>query len=151
MDSPLGKEFASFKKKVIIAITVVSIGCAVGIYQSRTAGEDAQSAATEANNALIAFEKESKQRRDQSCDITEKAQLKAVTDLRNTYKYIESLRPKEVRSTLNQFIIASMSKTYSDAATTVAPKYCDQPGIGLPEPNPVLPPKRSFSNLIVVK
>lgn len=142
---------ADFKRTVAFALIIVSFGCIGGIYLSVEAAKDAGDAADQAKHAISSFKKESFQRRDDSCEISEREHLTDVKALRQTYKYIDSLKPDEVKDTLNQFIIANMPQTEQNARIDVAPEYCDEPHIGLPEPDPVLPKKRDFSHLLVQK
>jgi hypothetical protein len=36
-------------------------------------------------------------------------------------------------------VVAQLPQTVANANNSEAPPYCDQPGVGLPEPNPQLP------------
>jgi hypothetical protein len=78
-------------------------------------------------------------RRDQSCKLTETAQLKKVESLENTYRYLSALTTEERATTLNRFIFQGLRKQEQEARIDSAPKFCDEPGIGLPEPDPPIP------------
>lgn len=142
------KQQEQFRTVVVIAIVIISLGCAAGLYFSNDAANQANSAALKANHAIASFKKESLQRRDESCEITEREHKGDVESLRKTYAYIESLSEKETHQKLNQIIIANLPETEQNARTDVAPSYCDEPGIGLPEPDPVLPKRRDYTYLL---
>jgi hypothetical protein len=96
---------------------------------------------------------ETRIRADQSCTLFESNHKRDVDDLIDTYKYLNSLTPKETKETLNQFIIAILPKQEEIARVDSAPDYCDETidgeDIGLPEPDPVLPVRQDFSDLLV--
>lgn len=141
-------DFDAFKKKIIIAIVIVSLGCAAGIYEGYNAGRDAGNVAGKNKQLLVDFEKESKARRDQSCDITEKAQANAVDGIILTYHYLDTLTPHQAKFPINKLVITQLPKSYNDAKTSVAPEYCNADGIGRPEPDPKLPPLKSYLYLL---
>jgi hypothetical protein len=62
-----------------------------------------------------------------------------VRALRKTYLYLEQLKPAERRTTLNRFILHKLPSVEREARTDQAPGFCDEPGIGLPEPDPRIP------------
>lgn len=97
--------------------------------------------ASKANRALaIRVAREAKIRVNESCIQSETRYNNAVQQLDNTYKYLLSLTPQERQSsTLNKFIVKNLPKTEQDARDAAPPRFCDQPGIGLPEPNPIFP------------
>jgi hypothetical protein len=82
---------------------------------------------------------ESTERRDQTCVIFERQAQAAVDQVVATYKYIAGLKPHELAEPLNQAVLAQLPQTVANANNSEAPPYCDQPGVGLPEPNPQLP------------
>jgi hypothetical protein len=89
---------------------------------------------------------EGAQRRNQTCVIFERKQKKDVDQLRDTYHYLAQLSPREYAEAkagrgelLNRAVIANLPKTVADAKEDDAPEFCDAPGVGLPEPDPVLP------------
>lgn len=84
-------------------------------------------------------ESEAQMRRDQSCVLFERSHLADVNQLSDTYRYLLSLSPQELRNPLNQFILASLPEVEQQAHVDTAPRYCDAPGVGLPEPDPVVP------------
>lgn len=89
--------------------------------------------------SILAFQAESTDRRDQTCTLFEKAQRDAVSQLRQTYDYLVSLTPKERHEGFNPAILANLPNVERIARTTGAPEYCNEPGVGLPEPDPVVP------------
>lgn len=82
---------------------------------------------------------DSRERIDQGCKISEGKQLKDVTSLKATYKYLLALPPKQRRKGINGAIFAQLSSIEHEAEIDDAPAYCDQPNVGLPEPDPVVP------------
>lgn len=141
MDSPLGREFAAFKKKVIVAISIISIGCAIGIWQSRQAGEDAQRAIANSNKDTFI-------RLDESCTQKERQWTSTVHSIQITYNYLEELSPKQIADPLNQLIIRELPRTYKEAKFNKPISACKEKGIGLDKPIESLPPQRDFSNLL---
>lgn len=89
---------------------------------------------------------ESKTRADQNCKIFETQHLATVERLRNTYKYLLALTPDERAlaasghgNQLNILVMRNLKQTEAEAKIDPAPIYCDKPGVGLPEPDPVVP------------
>lgn len=84
---------------------------------------------------------ESKGRRDQSCTQSERKHLEDVKQLRRTYAYLVDPAKFGDRkgSDLYNVVLAQIERTERQARIDPAPKFCDEPGIGLPEPDPVLP------------
>lgn len=149
------EDFTKFKRGIIIALVIIALGCAYGIYQARTTATDAEDAAAIAaaaaentDQALVELKAEGRKRRDQQCVLFERSHLKDVQDLRATYKYLAKIKPPEAASTINQTIARGLPEQEEQARTDTAPGYCDAKGIGLPEPDPQLPPKRDFSYLL---
>lgn len=79
---------------------------------------------------------ESKGRRDQACLRDETAHKRDVRQLRQTYKFLAA-PPPSLRD-LVPLIVAQLPRTEQEAEDK-APAFCDEPGIGLPEPDPVIP------------
>jgi hypothetical protein len=82
---------------------------------------------------------EQAERRDQNCHLFEGDHLRDVEDLRSTYKYLNQLTAVERRTAINQAILRSLPMAEGEARVDRAPDYCDAPGVGLPEPDPVVP------------
>jgi hypothetical protein len=74
---------------------------------------------------------------DQACLLFEKSHLRDVKQLRQTYKFLEETRGREVE--LRPFILAGLPAQEVEASNDDAPPFCDEPGVGLPEPDPVVP------------
>jgi len=112
-------------------------------------------AVVESAGNVRALEAESHERRDQSCVVFERDTIAAKTayvtakqQLTSTQDYLHTLSPAERRTGINQAIVASLPRLkdavdvqWRNARATAAPVYCDEPGIGLEEPNPALPDK----------
>lgn len=88
---------------------------------------------------------ESKERRNQTCRVFESAHKQEIDDLNGTYRYLAGAPPPERGTTLYTLILSNLKKLESEAKDdedevgVVVPAYCDEPGIGLPEPDPVVP------------
>lgn len=121
----------------------------VGLWRVETVANDAHDVAVH-NRALIQriddaveqIDRESRERRDQSCKVTEKAQRVKEQQLARTYQFLVAARANgETGSTIYKFIVASLPAQEAKARLDEAPLFCDEPGIGLPEPDPVVPPR----------
>lgn len=92
------------------------------------------------NKQLLAkVSSESRKRQDQTCSVFERAFAVDVEQLSGTYKYILQLTPEEKKNTLNRVIISQLPAIEARTHEDRAPAFCDKPGVGLPEPNPVIP------------
>lgn len=92
--------------------------------------------------------KEARERQDQLCTIAERKQLADVRQLHSTYDYLakkvaQDIDPNAGVISLND-ILASLPQVEEDAFFDDAPEFCDEPGVGLPEPDPEIP-TRPFS------
>lgn len=85
------------------------------------------------------LERETAQRVDETCRITETKQANDSQALADTYKYLAALKPSEFGQPLNRAVLAGLPRTIRDATTDDAPSYCDKPGVGLAEPDPPVP------------
>ena len=135
------------KTRTLVAVLVVAglaLGVMLGVVASalttnREVANNARVASAKANRAIRQIERESKGRRDQSCRISESQHKADVDGLRRTYDYLKQLTPRQRRSPINRAILANLPVTEREARMDPAPPFCDEPGIGLPEPDPVLP------------
>lgn len=89
--------------------------------------------------SLYRLQVEAQQRRDQSCTIQEKKQLADVTQLKQTYKFL--LDPASKKSGLYKVVLISLPRAESEAREDDAPAFCDEPDVGLPEPDSKIPPR----------
>lgn len=80
--------------------------------------------------------REGEERRDQSCRIQERKQEADVQQLRRTYTFLLGLKPA---APLRRAVITLLPQIEDDARQDDAPPYCNAPGVGLPEPDPVVP------------
>jgi hypothetical protein len=90
------------------------------------------------------LEHEGDVRADGQCHIFEGDQRDEVEQLANTYEYLrqaQRLPPEKVDEQLIQFALAQLPQTIAKAEEDQAPGYCDEPDVGEPEPDPVLPAK----------
>lgn len=92
---------------------------------------------TQANVSRL--EKESHDRIDETCRISETKQKSDVDALAATYRYLGQLKAAEFSQAINRAVLAGLPRTVREAQTDDAPDYCDEPHVGLPEPDPVLP------------
>lgn len=90
-------------------------------------------------NQVDDLKAETSQRIDETCRISEAKQKNDSEALASTYAYLAGLRPREFGQPLNRAILAGLPRTIREATTDDAPPFCDQPGIGLPEPDPPRP------------
>lgn len=82
---------------------------------------------------------EQRERRDQSCEIAERKQRVDVKRLRDTYAYAVRIPVEERGTQLNQAILEQIPQVEMDARLDDAPSFCDEEGIGLPEPDSRVP------------
>jgi hypothetical protein len=90
------------------------------------------------------LKKETTERLDQSCTIFEQQHLEDVIQLAKTYQYLDNLSVQQRTEGLNVFIIKDLPETEKKAKTDSAPDFCDEPNLGLPEPDPTLPTKPAW-------
>lgn len=84
--------------------------------------------------------------RDQLCMWFEPDHLEDVQELRRTYKRVpEALEfyiaaaPEKLRPFLENAVATDVARLEAEARVDSAPAFCDEPGVGLPEPDPVVP------------
>lgn len=90
-------------------------------------------------------ESEGRQRRDQSCRGQENQHLQEVIDLRRTYRILKDPPPVYRQLLQNPIVLQDFAETIKAAqqdgdrfGVFVAP-FCDEPRIGLKEPDPKVP------------
>lgn len=77
--------------------------------------------------------------RDQICEGDEREHRRNVEGLRLTYQYVLELDPDERNEPINKLIISQIPAAEQDAYIDQAPDFCDEKGIGEPEPDPTVP------------
>lgn len=87
----------------------------------------------------VRIQSEGRERRTQTCTIQESKQAKDVRQLKATYRYLLDLKPEERDDTINVAVLHALTETERDAHLDDAPKFCDEPNIGLPEPDTKIP------------
>jgi hypothetical protein len=119
------------------------------------AGHDAVRASNDAkalavsNRALIdRIEKDRNARRNDTCVTAERQEATSVKAVIRTYAFLRTLPRSERGTAITRAIVRNLPMTYANAKADRAPKYCDEPGVGLPEPGPRLPQPRSFKYLL---
>lgn len=88
---------------------------------------------------IRALEQEADDRQDGQCQIFEGQHLDDVTVLGNTYAFLLTVEPEDRNDALYKFAIRQLPTTEARAYRDRAPQYCDEEGIGLPEPDPEIP------------
>lgn len=126
--------FGTVYNRIVTALIIISLGCAFGIWQSQS--------------ALTQFKQDTKERRSESCLRDEEEYLQKVKAVKETYRYLEELKPNEVGSTLNQFIIRNVPQTVNDAKNSFPASFCSEDGIGLDKEMPEVPTVRDYSYLL---
>jgi hypothetical protein len=114
--------------KGLIAWVVIFGGFVFGAYQLQ-----------ENRDLIDRIEREGVERRQQSCQLFESDHLADVQALRRTYHYLGGLSARERRTGINRALLVNLPRTEQEARTDSAPDFCDKPGVGLPEPDPVVP------------
>ena len=109
------------------------------VAESLRASERALHAAGQAQAAVSRIRSETRERIDETCRIQETKQRSDIESLRRTYEYLASLSSAELTQPLNRTILAGLPRTIREATIDDAPDYCDEPGVGLPEPDLRLP------------
>jgi GAF domain-containing protein len=79
------------------------------------------------------------ERRHQICLADEREHLQQVDQLRVTYDYLSGLTDRQRRTALNRALLQQLPMVEKQANTDVAPEFCDEPNVGLPEPDPLVP------------
>lgn len=127
---------------LVLALSILAFGIAVFIALNAGENTNEQTRKTLAREAAI-----TRDSRDQFCLLAERDHRGKVRQLRETYEYLTDIPNRDKASTLNTFIVANLPRTEQDAVTDQAPTICDRPGLGLPEPDPVLPrrPRLDFT------
>lgn len=119
------------ENRVLYVIVVLLLVCGAYLYDN-------------VNDTAAANEQETLERRDQSCSIFERKQREDVNQLRQTYQYILSLSPSQLKEPLNTAILTFLPETEKAAKIDDAPAFCDEvtedgKDIGEPEPDPLVP------------
>lgn len=86
-----------------------------------------------------AIHSEGAERRDQVCTRDEREHQRAVEGLKLTYDFLVSLTPQERRGGINGLLLRELPRTEERARLSAAPEFCDEPNVGLDEPNPEIP------------
>ena len=89
-------------------------------------------------------QREITERRDQTCRLFEGQHLADVERLRKTYEYLERLPRREYGTPLTVAVVSGLRELERTARVDTAPRFCDAPDTGLPEPDPELPDRQNF-------
>ncbi len=86
------------------------------------------------------IDNESRGRRDQSCRQSEAKHQADVNELKRTYRFLTNPKKRALLGPgLARLIILTLPAREREARVDPAPPFCDEPGIGLPEPDPKIP------------
>lgn len=107
------------------------------------------------DGAINKINSEREERTDQACRGYELQYAEEVKELRNTYKLLEDPPPEFVGLLKNPLVVDSIledernvQNDRDEFGVYVAP-YCDEPGVGLEEPDPVVPERpKAVTDLI---
>lgn len=115
----------------LIAVVLIGAG-SVGVVRNSLGLDDAEV-------ALERIEAESLARVEQDCLKEERDHAGDVRQLRRTYRFLLDYPVANRDDPLFVAILQLLPQTESAARTDNAPDYCDDPGVGLPEPDPKIP------------
>lgn len=91
------------------------------------------------------LDREAQERTDGQCTIFEGQHLDDVTALSNTYAYFLTITPEDTNDAIFKFAVRQLPATEARAYKDRAPDYCDAQvdghDVGLPEPDPKIPPR----------
>ena len=133
----------------LAAFLIVAIAAIVSYKQAYQAGQDAK-------QAITRIAEEGKERRGQICLSFETTHLNEVQRLTDTYRFLRNLPESERDTTLTKAIVQNLpqlerdAKSDQDSDGIFVPGYCDDKGVGLPEPDPVVPERpKEVDDLVV--
>jgi hypothetical protein len=81
----------------------------------------------------------------------EEKERTAVTGLIRLHQFLDQLPKRPTDDPIIEFTVRFLPERHREAETSIAPLFCDNPGIGLPEPkggDPRIPDPRDFSYLL---
>ena len=134
---------------VLSAIVLVSVFQALAISGDARALSRTTGALSIRNAHLIAqVEAEISRRRNATCLLFEGQEVAAIRSVTNTYALLRQVRRKDRGSLLVVAIVRGLPAAYANAKASKPPAYCNLKGVGLPEPGPQLPKRRSFRYLL---
>jgi hypothetical protein len=96
--------------------------------------------------ALYLVVVDSTERRDQMCQLFEADHLADVNRLERTYRFLSSPAARDDEALL-QVALVELPELEREARVDSAPDFCDEDGLGLPEPDPVVPDRPDLSPL----
>lgn len=98
---------------------------------------------------VFQFEREQAERRDQLCGLFEADHLADVKVLQGRYRLLSDPDRRALLGPgLTRLVVLGLGEIEREARTDTAPEFCDAAGVGLPEPDPVLPARRDFKYLL---
>lgn len=130
-------------------VPLIALGLALwAVLGVQSRAEEVANLAVQNARVIREQAREARIRRDQSCTQDERRHLDDVTRLKRTYAFLSHLPTSEYGTSLTVAIVRQLPEVENEARHDVAPPFCDEPGIGLPEPDPRLPERRDFSRLL---
>jgi hypothetical protein len=132
------REWYSFERMMLLILVVMYLA---GFREIREESKNrAEAVAAETEKRAAAIRAENRERRDQSCAISERKQATDIKKLRQTYAYLHRKRREgRLGEDLPREVIRALPRSEAEAHEDDAPPFCDEKGIGLPEPDPVIP------------
>jgi hypothetical protein len=122
--------------KLLIVSTLVNLLC-VGLLTVGSVGIISNKQALErAEEALERIDTEAVERKDADCVKDERDYFAKVNQLTQTYAFLKTADPE---SDLYKAVVTNLPQVEAEAKRDLAPEYCDEPNVGLPEPDPVVP------------
>jgi hypothetical protein len=129
----------SFERMMLLILVFMYLAGFREIREESRNRADAVAAETEKRAAAIRAE--NRERRDQACAISERKQASDILKLERTYAYLLR-QPREAfeeKNSLPSEVVRALPQSEEEARTDDAPPFCDEPGIGLREPDMKVP------------
>jgi hypothetical protein len=114
----LDARYKMVARRLTLAVVGLAVAVGIGFFQLRS---------------------EANARRDQTCTLFERQHSSTVSRLRDTYSYLEDLAPHERDDRINAAVLAGLPKLEQEAQANVEPDFCNEDGVGQPEPGAVIP------------
>lgn len=131
------------------------LGAAFVLGSSTYASVVARDAAATAKDTVTRLTSESTERRSQTCATFETQYVEEVRKVRDTYAYVAGLPQQDRTSFLNRTIVKAVpeiernARSESDASGVKVPAFCNERGVGLPEPSPPPPSRPAIVTMLL--
>jgi hypothetical protein len=133
------REWYSFERLMLLVLVVMYLA---GFREIREESRNrANAVAAETRERANALRAENRERRDQACAISEHKQETDIMKLKRTYAYLlrQPREALEEKNSLPSEVVRALPQSEEEARTDDAPPFCDEPGIGLKEPDMKVP------------